>query len=93
MPLISLFSNNFPAFFIVERDGLADIAKIETNIDRGNATFEWTGPNLEIRRNGTAAASRCSDRLRAAHRDVRRFPHARQVRRRYHGPRRRSRGS
>jgi hypothetical protein len=48
MALISLFSNNFPDFFIVERDNLVDIAKIETDIDRGNATFEWTGPNLRF---------------------------------------------
>ena len=34
----SLFSNNFPDHFIVERTGLADIAKIETDIDRGDAT-------------------------------------------------------
>lgn len=50
MPAIrlSLFSNNLPDFFIIERDGLADIAEIETDIDRGNATFEWTGPSLDF---------------------------------------------
>jgi hypothetical protein len=52
MPSISLFSNNFPDFFIVERSGLADIAKIETDIDRGDATFEWTGPNLRFGETG-----------------------------------------
>ena len=52
MPLISLFSNNFPDFFIVERSGLVDIAKIETDIDRGNATFEWTDPNLRFGEKG-----------------------------------------
>lgn len=43
---ISLFSNNLPDFFIIERQGLADIAKIETDADRENATFEWTGPDM-----------------------------------------------
>ena len=52
MPLISLFSNNLPNFFIVERSGVADIAKIETEIDRGDATFEWTGPNLRFGETG-----------------------------------------
>lgn len=52
MPLISLFSNNLPNFFIVERSGLADIAKIETDIDRGDATFEWTGSNLRFGETG-----------------------------------------
>jgi len=47
MATISLFSNNLPDFFIVERQGLADIAKIETDVDRGDATFEWTGPNMQ----------------------------------------------
>lgn len=46
MPLVSAFSNNFPDFFIVERSGLADIATIETDADRGDATFEWTGSDL-----------------------------------------------
>jgi Alpha-L-arabinofuranosidase B (ABFB) domain len=44
----SLFSNNFPDHFIVERTGLADIAVIETDIDRGDATFDWTGPSLSF---------------------------------------------
>ena len=44
----SLFSNNFPDHFIILRDGFADIAKIETDIDRGNATFDWTGPSLRV---------------------------------------------
>jgi len=52
MPMLSLFSNNFQDFFIVERSGLADIAKIETDIDRGDATFEWTGPNLRFGETG-----------------------------------------
>jgi hypothetical protein len=47
MATISLFSNNLPDFFIIERQGLADIAKIETDVDRENATFEWTGPNMQ----------------------------------------------
>jgi hypothetical protein len=52
MPLISLFSNNLPDHFIVERSGLADIAKIQTDNDRGDATFEWTGPNLRFGETG-----------------------------------------
>ena len=52
MPLVSLFSNNLPDFFIVERSGLADIAKIETDTDRRDATFEWTGPNLRFGETG-----------------------------------------
>ncbi|MDO9562289.1 MAG: AbfB domain-containing protein [Bradyrhizobium sp.] len=44
----SLFSNNFQDRFIVARGGFADIAKIETDIDRGNATFDWTGPSLRF---------------------------------------------
>ncbi len=43
MPFLSLFSNNLPDFFIIERQGLADIAVPETDVDRHNATFEWTG--------------------------------------------------
>ncbi|MFE5659362.1 AbfB domain-containing protein [Streptomyces sp. NPDC056517] len=43
---LSLFSNNFPDFFIIDHDGLAYIAKIETEEDRRNATFQWTGPSL-----------------------------------------------
>ncbi|HKB05524.1 MAG TPA: AbfB domain-containing protein [Gemmataceae bacterium] len=52
MPFLSLFSNNFPDRFIVERSGLADIVKIETDDDRGNATFEWTGPDLRVGETG-----------------------------------------
>jgi len=44
----SLFSNNFPDMFIISRGGFADIAKIETDIDRGDATFDWTGPGLSV---------------------------------------------
>jgi hypothetical protein len=44
----SLFSNNFPDFFVIERAGFGDIAKIETDIDRSDATFDWTGLNLSI---------------------------------------------
>lgn len=39
---LSLFSNNFQDFFIMDRGGLVDIAKVENDIDRGDATFEWT---------------------------------------------------
>jgi hypothetical protein len=52
LPVISLFSNNLPDFFIVERSGLVDIAKIETDIDRGDATFEWTGAHLSFGETG-----------------------------------------
>jgi hypothetical protein len=45
---LSLFSNNLPDFFVVERTGLADIAEIHTDIDRGDATFEWTGASLNF---------------------------------------------
>jgi hypothetical protein len=44
----SLFSNNFPDRFIISRGGFADIARIETDIDRGDATFDWTGPSLSF---------------------------------------------
>jgi len=52
MRLISMFSNNFPDFFVVERSGVADIAKIETDADRGDATFEWTGADLAFGETG-----------------------------------------
>lgn len=52
MPFLSLFSNNFPDFFMIERTGLIDIAKIETDVDRADATFEWTGPNLRLGEQG-----------------------------------------
>jgi hypothetical protein len=52
MAFLSLFSNNFPDFFVIERAGLADIARIETDADRGDATFQWTGPNLRIGETG-----------------------------------------
>ncbi|MFC9930062.1 AbfB domain-containing protein [Streptomyces sp. NPDC127190] len=52
MPKLSLFSNNFPDFFIVERSGDVDISKIETDDDRRNATFEWTGPALDFGETG-----------------------------------------
>ncbi|MGW1537131.1 AbfB domain-containing protein [Streptomyces aureus] len=45
---LSLSSNDFPDFFVVDRDGLADIAKIETDEDRADATFEWDGPSLDF---------------------------------------------
>lgn len=41
--LLSLLSNNFPDMFIISRGGFSDIAEIETDIDRGDATFDWTG--------------------------------------------------
>jgi Alpha-L-arabinofuranosidase B (ABFB) domain len=44
----SLFSNNFPDLFIIERGGFGDIAKPETDIDKGDATFDWTGPSLSF---------------------------------------------
>ncbi|MGW7454846.1 AbfB domain-containing protein [Streptomyces sp. NPDC054787] len=45
---LSLFSNNFPDFFIIDHTGLVDIAKIETEEDRRDATFAWTGPSLNF---------------------------------------------
>ncbi|MFJ9560502.1 AbfB domain-containing protein [Streptomyces fuscichromogenes] len=52
MPDLSLFSNNFPDFYIIERVGDVDIAKIETDIDRGNATFGWSGLQLDFGETG-----------------------------------------
>lgn len=53
MPIkLSLFSNDLPDFFIIDHTGLADIAKIETDEDRRDATFEWTGPNLSFGETG-----------------------------------------
>ncbi|MGC0397962.1 hypothetical protein RKD27_000606 [Streptomyces sp. SAI-126] len=49
---LSLFSNNFPEFFIIDHDGLVDIAKIESDVDRGNATFEWDGSSLSVGKQG-----------------------------------------
>ncbi|MFG2227377.1 AbfB domain-containing protein [Streptomyces sp. NPDC048644] len=49
---LSLFSNNFPEFFIIDHTGLADIAKIENEEDRRNATFQWTGPSLNFGERG-----------------------------------------
>jgi hypothetical protein len=46
MLFLSLFSNNLPDFFIIERQGDAGIAKPETDIDRHNATFVWTNPTF-----------------------------------------------
>ena len=51
----SLFSNQFQDRFIIRRGGFGDIAKIETDIDRGDATFDWTGPSLGF---GTAGQLR-----------------------------------
>jgi hypothetical protein len=52
MPKLSLFSNNFPDFFIIDHTGLADIAEIQTDDDQRNATFEWTGPHLQFGETG-----------------------------------------
>ncbi|WP_280501662.1 AbfB domain-containing protein [Nocardia farcinica] len=52
---ISMFSNKFQDHFIVERQGLADIAPIETPADRENASFEWTGPGLVLGPDGAPA--------------------------------------
>jgi hypothetical protein len=54
MPKLSLFSNNLPDFFIVERQGDCEIAKIDIDSfsDRFDATFEWTGPNLRVGETG-----------------------------------------
>jgi hypothetical protein len=49
---LSMFSNDLPDFYIIERTGLADIAKIETDIDRGDATFVWTGDHVNFGESG-----------------------------------------
>ncbi|ORT54856.1 hypothetical protein [Streptomyces sp. CB03238] len=49
---LSLFSNNFPDHFIIDRDGDVGIAEIADDADRRNATFTWTGPNLRIGETG-----------------------------------------
>ncbi|OEJ21456.1 hypothetical protein AR457_37270 [Streptomyces agglomeratus] len=49
---LSLFSNNFPEFFVIDHTGLVDIAKIQTDEDRRNATFQWTGPSLNFGEKG-----------------------------------------
>ena len=45
---ISLFSNECTDHFVIERQGVANIAPIETFTDRQNASFEWTGPHLTL---------------------------------------------
>jgi hypothetical protein len=52
---ISIFSNKFPDRFIVDRQGLADIAVVESFTDRQDASFEWTGPNLVLGPGGAPA--------------------------------------
>ncbi|MEW2354939.1 AbfB domain-containing protein [Spirillospora sp. NPDC029432] len=49
---LSLFSNNLPDFFIIDHGGLVDIAEIKTEEDRRNATFQWTGRNLNFGEQG-----------------------------------------
>ncbi|MFF0033321.1 hypothetical protein ACFYS7_35065 [Streptomyces avermitilis] len=49
---LSLLSNNFPDFFIIDHTGLVDIAKIEPEDDRRNATLQWTGPSLNFGKKG-----------------------------------------
>jgi hypothetical protein len=49
---LSLFSNNLPDFFIIDHNGLVDIAEIKTVDDRRNATFQWTGPSLNFGEKG-----------------------------------------
>ncbi|MFE5677894.1 AbfB domain-containing protein [Streptomyces erythrochromogenes] len=52
MARISLFSNNLPDSFIVERNGFGDIAEIVTDTDRGDATFDWTGSSMAFGKTG-----------------------------------------
>jgi Alpha-L-arabinofuranosidase B (ABFB) domain len=52
---ISLFSNRFPDRFIIDRQGEADIAIVETEQDRADASWEWTGPNLVVGPGGAPA--------------------------------------
>ncbi|MGX5185853.1 hypothetical protein ACWKT5_24295 [Streptomyces avermitilis] len=44
--------DNLPEFFIIDHTGLVNIAKIETEDDRRNATFHWTGPSLNFGEEG-----------------------------------------
>lgn len=44
----SLFSNNLQDHFIAEQSGDANIIKIVTDIDRADATFNWTGGSLSF---------------------------------------------
>ena len=52
---ISIFSNKFTDHFIVDRQGLADIAVVESFTDRQDASFEWTGANLVLGPGGAPA--------------------------------------
>ena len=49
---ISLFSNNFPDSFIIDRGDSVDIAEIDTDDEREDATFEWTGPQMSFGETG-----------------------------------------
>ncbi|MGW1671524.1 AbfB domain-containing protein [Streptomyces sp. NPDC002324] len=49
---LSLFSNNFPDFFIIDQDGSVDIAEIDSDEDRRDATLEWTGPQMSLGETG-----------------------------------------
>lgn len=53
---ISIFSNKFPDRFIIDRQGVADIAVVESFSDRQDASFEWTGPNLVLGPGGAPAS-------------------------------------
>jgi hypothetical protein len=52
MHFMSLLSEPVQELFVVERQGLADIAAIESDMDRADASFEWTGPNFSIGEEG-----------------------------------------
>jgi Alpha-L-arabinofuranosidase B (ABFB) domain len=52
MSAFSLFSNNFPDHFVVEHTGVADIIVPQSDIDRGDATFTWTGGSLSFGETG-----------------------------------------
>ncbi|OCB12484.1 hypothetical protein A5717_17545 [Mycolicibacterium porcinum] len=52
---ISLFSNRFQDRFIIDRQGQADIAVPQSEQDRIDASWEWTGPNLVVGPGGAPA--------------------------------------
>lgn len=66
MHTISMYSNNKPDHYIVERAGVADIATIQTDQDRQDATFVWTGAGLVLGPGVTSAGFGQKGQLRRA---------------------------
>lgn len=54
----SLFANQFQDRFVIRRGGFGDIAIIETDADRADATFDWTGPSLSFNTSGQLRGAR-----------------------------------